>query len=155
MTPSPLYAPHPARRRSNSRPRRSPLPILLLGSAAILAFVPQEQLSRWLTPLAGSPTQQQSVTALTSVRQSNSTCQEILNKDQRLSRDQLTQFLSMAEGTTQETIHGTMATPHCRLHQSNQSKYREAYPLAFDPDTWFVINYDQGKYSDYDFVFQK
>jgi hypothetical protein len=31
---------------------------------------------------------------------------------------------------------------------------REAYPLAFDPEAWVVVNYDSGTYVDYDFVFK-
>ena len=159
MTQSPLYAPDrsPTPRKLPPQSRRSPSFGWLIGGVlATLALVPQEQLSQWLAPLAAAPhAQQQSAPNWSLGERSSTTCQEVLNKDQRLSRDQLSQFLTIAKGTTQATIHGTIAPPHCRLSKSHQAKQHEAYPMAFDPDTWFVVNYDQGNYTDYSFVFQK
>lgn len=79
----------------------------------------------------------------------------MVNADQRLSRDQLTQFLSVVQATPQATVHETIAPPYCALSKANQPQQSEAYPLAFDPDTWFVVNYDQEIYKGYDFVFQQ
>lgn len=165
MTQSPLYAPdqYPVSKRQvlrRPRPnRQSPQPLswLLSGIAlAALALVPQEQLSRWLAPLAAPHIEQQSVQAWPlSQRSSANTCQTVLNAEQRLSRDQLAQFVSLAKGTPQDTVHNAIAPPHCMLSKANNPKQQEAYPLAFDPDTWFVVNYDQGSYADYGFVFKE
>lgn len=164
MTQSPPYAPdqYPVSKRQaprHPRPnRQSPQPLWLFSAIALaaLALVPQEQLSRWLAPLATPQVEQQSVqTWPLSQRSSVTTCQTVLNAEQRLSRDQLAQFVSLAKGATQETVHGTIAPPHCTLSKSNNPQQQEAYPLAFDPNTWFVVNYDQGNYTDYGFVFKE
>lgn len=185
MSQSPLYAPRPtttphpsthsyapqrqnpvpeqqlargqAPRRRRSRRSSQTFGWLISGIAlTTLAIVPQEQLSRWLAPLAAPHAQQQSVPTMPlGQSRTEDTCQTILNNDQRLSREQLTQFLSLAQGTAQNMVHGTIAPPYCALSKSQQPKQQEAYPLAFDPDTWFVVNYDQGNYAGYDFVFKK
>ena len=79
----------------------------------------------------------------------------MVNTDQRLSRGQLTQFLAIAQESSQASIHETIAPPYRTLSKEHQSKQSEAYPQAFDPDTWFVVNYDQGIYKSYDFVFRQ
>ncbi|MBT9311547.1 hypothetical protein [Leptothoe kymatousa] len=166
MTQFHLYAPkrYPAPKVATKpkhaiRPRRS-APSLgwwLSGIAlATLALVPQQQLVRWLAPLAPQ-TQQTAVNGwpLTPQATASTPCQTMVNKEQRLSRDQLNQFLSLAQGTEQATVHGNIAAPYCVLSPAEQPKQQQAYPLAFDPNTWFVVNYDQGKYTDFDFVFKQ
>ncbi|MEM9264245.1 MAG: hypothetical protein AAGA46_01840 [Cyanobacteria bacterium P01_F01_bin.13] len=162
MTPSPLHvAPNtPSRqRRSSSRPSKPTPPLAWIVSTialATLAVVPQEQLSRLSLALSPQPTQTQSVQPWAFNRTATEpTCQAVLHADQRLSRKQLNQFLSLAEASPQATVHETIAPPYCTLSKAHQAKQQEAYPLAFDPDTWFVVNYDQGAYAGYDFVFQK
>lgn len=160
MTHSPLYTrpdyPAPQKRPGypiQPRPQSSqPLAWILTLALATFALVPQEQLSRLTGSL--SP-QQQSVHPWSINAEKAPTCQAVLHADQRLSRDQLTQFLSLAKASSQATVHETIAPPYCTLSRAQQPQQREAYPLAFDPDTWFVVNYDQGAYTDYDFVFRK
>ncbi|MEO0867873.1 MAG: hypothetical protein AAFY17_05370 [Cyanobacteria bacterium J06642_11] len=144
------------RRRSRRSPQR--LGWLISGLAlATLATVPQDQLSRWLAPLAAPHTSQQSVFpwSLGQSHPKSVTCQQMVNKEQRLSREQLTQFIPLSQGTAQEIVHDTIAPPYCALSKSQQSQQQEAYPLAFDPETWFVVNYAQGNYTGYDFVFKR
>lgn len=150
MTQSPLYAPHPRRRPRRQTSQRFAWIVSSLALTA-LAIVPRELLPQFSLSAQQQSTQSWGVNR-TDVSQ---TCQAVLNKDQRLSREQLTQFLSVAQESSQAAIHETIAPPYCTLSRSNQSKQREAYPLAFDPDTWFVINYDQGIYKSYDFVFKE
>ena len=80
-----------------------------------------------------------------------------MNGEQRLSREQLTQFLALSQGIAQKIdqkgVHETIAPPYCSLTETHQAKQQDAYPLAFDPDTWFVVSYDQGQYTDFDFIF--
>ncbi|NEP62489.1 MAG: hypothetical protein F6K31_37100 [Symploca sp. SIO2G7] len=153
MTHSPLYTSHQS--PSVRRPPHRPLG-LILGSIALATFalMPQERLSPLLPPLSGQ--QRQAVQSWpTGQSLNNKTCQTVLDTDRRLSRGQLTQFLSVAKSSSQATVHQTIAPPYCRLSKENQPQQQEAYPLAFDPDTWFVVNYDQGTYTGYDFIFRK
>ena len=148
MTPSPLQAPpnYPPRQQQAPRPVA-----WILGSIALATFalVPQEQLSQFLQLLPGQHAQSWALP-----NTAKQTCHSVLNGDQRLSRGQLTQFLSLPQSSSQATVHGTIAPPYCTLSKAEQSKQREAYPLAFDPDTWFVVNYDEGVYTGYDFIFR-
>lgn len=149
MTPSPLPARQPIHRSPAQRPQR-PLGVLL-GAIALAAFalIPQDRLF-WSHQSVG---QSQSPWALGQT--SSESCHAVLNADQRLSRAQLTQFTELAQATEQATVHEKIAPPYCRLSRAHQTNQREAYPLAFDPDTWFVVNYDQGTYTGYDFIFRK
>lgn len=167
MAHSPLYGPsnrpsHQAPRQAgyHVRPRpRSPQRFAwLLSSVALsaLAIAPGDLWSRFSTSLSPQPTQQESIQPWSFNRaETAQTCQSMVNANQRLSRGQLTQFLSIAQDSSQASIHETIAPPYCTLSKEHQSKQSEAYPLAFDPDTWFVVNYDQGIYKSYDFVFRQ
>lgn len=164
MSHSPLYTPPnpppPSRRKQNPSEHIAKSPssqhlvwILSTITLTALAIVPQELLPSLSLP--GQPHQQQSTWAFNRTETAPTTCQSILNAEQRLSRDQLNQFLSIAQEPSQASVHETIAPPYCTLSRANQTKQQEVYPLAFDPDTWFVVSYDQGIYQGYDFVFQK
>ncbi|MBT9315600.1 hypothetical protein [Leptothoe spongobia] len=169
MTHSPLYAsqnnpaPTPDGRQPTSyapkpHPQSSQRPAWILSTIALtaLAIVPQDLWSRLPMSLSAQSSQQQSTQQWTfGNKATEETCQSILNAEQRLSRGQLTQFLSIAQTSSQASVHETIAPPYCILSRTNQTQQREVYPLAFDPDTWFVVNYDQKVYQGYDFVFKK
>ena len=150
MTPSPLPAPHQSVRRAPVQrpPAQRPLGVLL-GAVALAAFalIPQDRLFLSSQSVGQPP--------WASKQSQSESCHAVLNADQRLSRAQLTQFLGLAEATAQATVHEKIAPPYCRLSRAHQAKQREAYPLSFDPDTWFVVNYDQGQYTDFDFIFKQ
>ncbi|MBX2866273.1 MAG: hypothetical protein KTR27_22215 [Leptolyngbyaceae cyanobacterium MAG.088] len=164
MTQSKLYAPTrgPVHQRPNRqhlayhvKPRPSSRPWLLGGLALVaLALVPQDVWSRLSTPLSTKPIQSQAVQPWQRAN-TNATCQAMINANQRLSRSQLTQLLSIEQNSPQANVHEAIASPYCTLSKAHQSTQSEAYPLAFDPDTWIVMNYEQGLYKSYDFVFQK
>ena len=137
------------------RPRSSVSQPWLLGSIALAAFifVFQDLWSRVSMPI--STVSQSAQPWQSEQAKTSQTCQTVLNADQRLSRGQLTQFLSIAQNSSQATVHETIAPPYCTLSKAHQSKQNEAYPLACDPATWFVVNYDQGIYKGYDFVFRE
>ncbi|ESA34212.1 hypothetical protein N836_18360 [Leptolyngbya sp. Heron Island J] len=151
--PRPTYHVKPrARRRQRTQPQT-----WLLGSLALaaLALVPQDLWSQLSMPISTRSTQSQSAQPWQLSRTStNQTCQTMANADQRLSRAQLTQFLSIAQNSSQANVHETIAPPYCVLSKAHEANQREAYPLAFDPETWFVVKYEQGLYKGYDFVFQ-
>ena len=146
--------PKPRARARSSQPQPWLLGTVLL---AALALVPQEVWSRISGPILPQSTQAQSAQPwqFDQARSTVQTCQTVLNGDQRLSRGQLTQFLAIAQNASQASEHAAIAPPYCTLSRAHQVKQSEAYPLAFDPDTWFVVNYEQGVYKGYDFVFKK
>ncbi|MEM7062984.1 MAG: hypothetical protein AAF572_07465 [Cyanobacteria bacterium P01_B01_bin.77] len=148
MPNGPISPQQPTNVRSQSL---QPLAWLCGLALAALALVPQEQLTRFSGGLVGQP---QSLQSWAINQDTSPVCQAVLNADQRLSRDQLTQFLSLPQSASPATVHETIAPPHCLLSKPHQAKRREVYPLAFDPKTWFVVNYEQGSYTGYDFVFQ-
>ena len=154
LAPRPTYHVKPRARR---RQRSAQPQAWLLGSLALaaLALIPQDLWSQLSRPLSAQPTQSQSAQPWHLSRTStNQTCHTMVNADQRLSRAQLTQFLSISQNSSQANVHETVAPPYCVLSKTHEANQREAYPLAFDPETWFVINYEQGLYKGYDFVFQ-
>lgn len=161
MAQSKLYAPShrpvpPPAYHVKPRPRSSQPWLLGVLALATLALVPKDLWSQLSTPLAAQSTQSQSVQSQQANRTSTTqTCEAIVNADQRLSRDQLTQFLSIAQNSSQANVHETIAPPYCTLTKAHQTQQQEAYPLAFDPETWFVVNYEEGVYKSYDFAFQE
>jgi hypothetical protein len=85
-------------------------------------------------------------------------CQEIVQEKAILSRDQLSQFLTIPEGSTRDQLRQVMNAPYCRLPElevrAGVRAQREAYPLAFDPQTWFVVLYEGDQYTGYSFSFR-
>ncbi|NEQ53459.1 MAG: hypothetical protein F6K11_25540 [Leptolyngbya sp. SIO3F4] len=168
MTHSPLYAPqnHPvptARRKQpagySKKPRAQSSQRLawFLSTLALttLAIVPKDLWPQLSISMSAKPNQQQATQSWSINREETETCQSVLNAEQRLSRDQLSQLLSIPQDSSQASVHETIAPPYCTLSKVKQSNQREAYPLAFDPDTWLVVNYDQSIYQGYDFIFKK
>jgi hypothetical protein len=48
--------------------------------------------------------------------------------------------------------------PYCKLQniqvRKDATAQREAYPLAFDPETWLVVLYEGEEYAGYSFSFR-
>ncbi len=136
------FSPHggqPRSRRPRSDGRR---PVLAVGGVALaaLAVVPNDQLAKLRQPSAAE------------LARSASTCQTVLESDRRLSRQQLSQFLKMSAPTSRGAVHQAIQPPYCILGSDGSDAEREAYPMAFDPNTWLVVRYEQGTYQDYDFI---
>jgi hypothetical protein len=85
-------------------------------------------------------------------------CQVVVKSGAQLSRDQLSRLLSVPERSSKEAIQRIATQPYCTLPtleaRSGVKAEREAYPLAFDPDTWLVLLYENGEYAGYDFAFR-
>jgi hypothetical protein len=85
-------------------------------------------------------------------------CQRVTQPDAVLSRSQLTQLLSIPERSTKAQIRQALPAPYCQLSdvqvRSTMTAQREAYPLAFDPQTWLVVLYEGDEYVGYDFSFR-
>lgn len=86
-------------------------------------------------------------------------CQEIIQENALLSREQLSRLLSIPERDSKEAVRAVVNEPYCILSsielRANIPAEREAYPLAFDPQTWFVVLYEGNEYAGYSFVFQR
>lgn len=86
-------------------------------------------------------------------------CQEIVQAKSVLSREQLSQLLSVPEGASRDQLRQVMNAPYCRLSnlevRAGVTAQREAYPLAFDPQTWFVVLYEGDQYIGYAFSFRR
>lgn len=85
-------------------------------------------------------------------------CEEIVQTEARLSRQQLAQLLTIPERDSKERVRQIVAEPYCTLAgltvRSGVSAEREAYPLEFDPKTHLVILYENNEYAGYRFNFE-
>ncbi len=85
-------------------------------------------------------------------------CREVVQADAVLSREALSQLLTIPERDRKESVRLVIREPYCRLPsvevRQGVMAEREAYPLAFDPQTWFVVLYEGDEYAGYSFVFQ-
>ena len=85
-------------------------------------------------------------------------CQKRVETTSVLSRAQLSQLLSVPERSAKEAVRKIVEAPYCILQpleiRAGAEAQREAYPLAFDPQTWFVVLYENEEYAGYDFSFR-
>lgn len=90
---------------------------------------------------------------------SNAMCEEVVQSQSVLSRHELASLLKIPERDSKETVREIVNEPYCRLPsveiRANVTAEREAYPLEFDPQTWFVILYEGDEYAGYSFVFRR
>ncbi len=99
--------------------------------------------------LVSSPAQSKAIKGL-----SQSCETEIVNSAQ-LSREQLLKLLAIPERDSKEKVRQIVQSPYCQLSslsvRAGVKAEREAYPLAFDPDTTLVILYENDEYAGYRF----
>ncbi len=85
-------------------------------------------------------------------------CQEIVSSQAVLSRQQLTQLLTVPERENRQAIEAIAEAPYCSLAaievRAGVMAERAAYPLAFDPNTWLVVLYEDEEYVGYGFKIQ-
>ena len=83
------------------------------------------------------------------------TCEGDITETARLSREQLLQLLAVPERDSKSRIRQIVQTPYCQLSslqvRAGVDAVREAYPLAFDPETTLVILYENDEYAGYRF----
>lgn len=86
-------------------------------------------------------------------------CQEVVQERAKLSRDQLARLLTVSEGHKKQRIREIVKEPYCKLSdlqiRVGATAQREAYPLEFDPQTWFVVLYEGDQYAGYRFNFRQ
>jgi hypothetical protein len=75
-----------------------------------------------------------------------------------VSRDQIKKLLETELQAPKATVQEFLQTPYCVLSpgktEAGLPADREAYPLAFDPQTWLVVLYEGDRYAGYDFRFR-
>ena len=85
-------------------------------------------------------------------------CQDIIASQAVLSRQQLTQLLTIPERENRQAIDAIAEDPYCTLTtievRAGVMAERTAYPLAFDPNTWLVVLYEEEEYVGYGFKLQ-
>lgn len=85
-------------------------------------------------------------------------CNEFVQTEAKLSREQLAELLTIPERDSKERVREVVSEPYCRLGSLNVradvQAEREAYPLEFDPETQLVILYENDEYAGYRFNFQ-
>lgn len=85
-------------------------------------------------------------------------CQEIVQSKAILSREQLSKLLAVPERSNKAQVRQIVKEPYCQLPATDVragiSSRREAYPLAFDTQTWLVVLYEGDEYAGYSFSFR-
>lgn len=85
-------------------------------------------------------------------------CQEFVQTEATLSRQQLAELLTIPERDSKERVRQVVAEPYCTLEgltvRAGVRAEREAYPLEFDPKTQLVILYEDNEYAGYRFNFE-
>lgn len=86
-------------------------------------------------------------------------CQAVVEPQAVLSRDELAQLLAVPEGAKRDQVQQVANAPYCRLPEvevrAGTMSQREAYPLAFDPQTWLIVLYEGDSYAGYSFSFRR
>lgn len=85
-------------------------------------------------------------------------CVQVVKSQAVLDRQALAKLLTVPEGKSRAQIQAIVKTPYCKLPTLNvrvgEKTEREAYPLAFKPDTWLVVIYEGDTYAGFDFLVQ-
>lgn len=141
----PMPQPRPV--RSRQRPPRSRQVLLAGGSMlALAAFVVGPR------PFLDRNTAEETTST-------NVICDAKVQEQSVLSRAELSQLLAVAERAPKEEVRAVIDEPYCTLPpvkvREGAVSEREAYPLEFNPQTWFIVLYEEGEYAGYDFSFYR
>ena len=136
---------YPPQRRLKGRPRRSRQ--VLLAGGGMLALAALVVGPRPLMEQGQEEARGQVV------------CQETIQSASVLSRAELSQLLAVAERAPKEEVRAVVDEPYCTLPsvevREGAIAEREAYPLEFNPQTWFIVLYEEGEYAGFDFSFSR
>lgn len=137
LSPVPVPATYPVRPR-----RQKPGTYVWAGGSVMLALM------AFLLPHSAKDTDAQKAEV----------CQQQVQAASFLSRDELSQLLSVPERSNKAAVRQVIAEPYClmspvEVRQGTEAE-REAYPLEFDPQTWVVVLYEGDEYAGYDFSFR-
>jgi hypothetical protein len=85
-------------------------------------------------------------------------CIKQIDKQSLMSRDELKAILDLENNSPKANLQEIVAQPHCvleaRAGTDGVPVEREAYPLEFDPQTWFVLQYKGEEFVGFDFSFR-
>jgi hypothetical protein len=97
-------------------------------------------------------------TLLPNAQLTKDSCQEIIQQQATLSRDELSRLLTIPERSNRSQVRQVISQPFCKLQKVQirvgATSQREAYPLEFDPSTWLVVLYEGDEYAGYSFSFR-
>ncbi len=90
-----------------------------------------------------------------------SDCQQVIQSGAEMSRGEISALIALPLKSPKQTVYQAVSEPYCTLPTETAAEKpeqsvteREAYPLAFDPEVWMVLDYEAEKYVGYDFVFK-
>jgi hypothetical protein len=87
------------------------------------------------------------------------TCKQVIQPQRVLSREQLSNLLTVSERDHKNRVKAIVKEPYCKLPNLDigrgRSAQRDAYPLAFDPQTWLIVLYEGDEYAGYSFSFRQ
>jgi hypothetical protein len=85
-------------------------------------------------------------------------CIKQVDRQSLVSRDELKALLDLDKNVSKARVQEIVNQPHCvlqsRAAENGVQVEREAYPLEFDPQTWFVLQYQEGNFTGFDFSFR-
>lgn len=86
-------------------------------------------------------------------------CQETVQAKSVLSRAELSELLAIAERAPKADVQAVIEEPYCTLPpvevREGVTAQRVAYPLEFNPETWFIVLYEGEEYAGFDFSFSR
>ncbi len=86
-------------------------------------------------------------------------CQETIQAESVLSRAELSELLAVTERAPKADVQAVIAEPYCTLPpvevREGVTAERVAYPLEFNPETWFIVLYEGEEYAGFDFSFSR
>ncbi|MEM1280749.1 MAG: hypothetical protein AAGG53_12195 [Cyanobacteria bacterium P01_H01_bin.152] len=86
-------------------------------------------------------------------------CQETVQAKSVLSRAELSELLAISERAPKADVQAVIEEPYCTLPpvevREGVTAQRVAYPLEFNPETWFVVLYEGDEYAGFDFSFSR
>ncbi len=152
---SPRRPPHRSPRTVPPSPALRPLkPLLAVGLPCVLAVL---TLDFNLQPVQDLLPQQFRATPAATVREGGCTG-VVVQANSQITREQLAQVLSIPERDAKSRVRQVVNEPYCQYSnlrvRSGVDAEREAYPLAFDPNTKLVILYENDEYAGYRFSFE-
>ncbi len=85
-------------------------------------------------------------------------CIKQIDQKSLVSRDELRAVLNLDKNISKDEVLAVLDQPNCvlqpRAGENGVQVDREAYPLEFDPQTWFVLQYQEEKFAGFDFSFR-
>jgi hypothetical protein len=96
-----------------------------------------------------------SLPSFLSQKNSGALCQDVVQSQMKLSKQQLAQLLTVSEGAKKQKVQEILKDPYCKLVdlqvRVGATAQREIYQLEFEPQTWLVVLYEDDQYAGYRF----